>query len=102
MEVKEIISFYINTSNEVLEVDFRLIEDDDNSVRTDEIELIELTSFGLQINHEDTHLSDEDDFEDMDGLDEDFQDDLTMEEVLSFLNEYYIVNPNRLPDPSLF
>jgi hypothetical protein len=32
MEIREIISFYVNTANEVLEVDFRLIEDDDTAV----------------------------------------------------------------------
>ena len=102
MEIREIISFYINTANEVLEVDFRLIEDDDSHVRTDEIELSELQDFGLQINHE--HLDMMDDImEDYDELDEEeLFEELDRDELLSFLTEYYTVNPDKLPDASLF
>jgi hypothetical protein len=103
MEIREIISFYVNTANEVLEVDFRLIEDDDSHVRTDEIELSELQDFGLKINHE--HLDMMDDItEDYDDLDDEKEliEELDRDELLSFLTEYYTVNPNKLPDASLF
>lgn len=103
MEIREIISFYVNTANEVLEVDFRLIEDDDSHVRTDEIELSELQDFGLKINHE--HLDMMDDItEDYDDLydDEEPIEELDRDELLSFLTEYYTVNPDKLPDASLF
>ena len=103
MEIREIISFYVNTANEVLEVDFRLIEDDDSHVRTDEIELSELQDFGLKINHE--HLDMMDDItEDYDDLDDDEEpiEELDRDELLSFLTEYYTVNPDELPDASLF
>ena len=106
MEIREIISFYINTENEVLEVDFRTIDDNDNEVRTAEINLSELEEFGLQINHSmfDVFKEIEDDFEDMGGLDDDFntEDDLSSEEILSFLNEYYTINPTKLPKSGLF
>ena len=103
MEIREIISFYVNTANEVLEVDFRLIEDDDSHVRTDEIELSELQDFGLKINHE--HLDMMDDItEDYDDLydDEEPIEELDRDELLSFLTEYYTVNPDKLPEDSLF
>jgi hypothetical protein len=102
MEIREIISFYVNTANEVLEVDFRLIEDDDSHVRTDKIELSELEDFGLQINHE--HLDMMDDImEDYDELEEEeLFEELDRDELLSFLTEYYTVNPNQLPEASLF
>lgn len=102
MEIREIISFYINTANEVLEVDFRLIEDDDSQVRTDEIELSELQDFGLKINHEHLDMMDDimEDYEDLD--DEDPVEEIDRDELLSFLTEYYTVNPDKLPEASLF
>jgi len=103
MEIREIISFYVNTANEVLEVDFRLIEDDDSHVRTDEIELSELQDFGLQINHEHLDMMDDimEDYDDLDDEEEPIEE-LDRDELLSFLTEYYTVNPNKLPDISLF
>lgn len=102
MEIREIISFYINTANEVLEVDFRLIEDDDSQVRTDEIELSELQDFGLEINHEHLDMMDDimEDYEDLD--DEEPVEEIDRDELLSFLTEYYTVNPDKLPEASLF
>jgi hypothetical protein len=103
MEIREIISFYVNTANEVLEVDFRLIEDDDSHVRIDEIELSELQDFGLQINHEHLDMMDDimEDYDDLDDKEEP-SEELDRDELLSFLTEYYTVNPNKLPDISLF
>jgi hypothetical protein len=103
MEIREIISFYVNTANEVLEVDFRLIEDDDSHVRTDEIELSELQDFGLKINHEHLDMMDDitEDYDDLDDEEEPIEE-LDRDELLSFLTEYYTVNPNKLPDASLF
>ena len=103
MEIREIISFYVNTANEVLEVDFRLIEDDDSHVRTDKIELSELQDFGLQINHEHLDMMDDiiEDYDDLDDEEEPIEE-LDRDELLSFLTEYYTVNPDELPDASLF
>ena len=102
MEIREIISFYVNTANEVLEVDFRLIEDDDSHVRTDKIELSELQDFGLEINHEHLDMMDDimEDYEDLD--DEEPVEEIDRDELLSFLTEYYTVNPDKLPEASLF
>lgn len=103
MEIREIISFYVNTANEVLEVDFRLIEDDDSHVRTDKIELSELQDFGLQINHEHLDMMDDimEDYDDLDDEEEPIEE-LDRDELLSFLTEYYTVNPDKLPEASLF
>ena len=103
MEIREIISFYVNTTNEVLEVDFRLIEDDDSHVRTDKIELSELQDFGLEINHEHLDMMDDimEDYDDLDDEEEPIEE-LDRDELLSFLTEYYTVNPDKLPEASLF
>lgn len=105
MEIREIISYYINTTNEVLEVDFRLTDDEDTDMRTAEIPLLELQEYGLNINHEKLDIIEEleDDFEDMGGLDDDFSDeDFSIEDLVPFLNEYFTVHPEKLPFKDLF
>lgn len=104
MEIKDIITYYVNTSNEVLEIDFRLVQDGDDEIRTDEVPLSELEEYGLKINHEkiETPEEIEDDFDDMMGLDDDFDSEIIIDDLIPFLNEYYTVHPERLPDVSLF
>lgn len=105
MEIREIISYYINTTNEVLEVDFKLTDDEDTDMRTAEIPLLELQEYGLNINHEKLDILEEleDDFEDMSGLDDDFGDeDFSIEDLVPFLNEYFTVHPEKLPSKDLF
>lgn len=104
MEIKDIITYYVNTSNEVLEIDFRLIQDSDDEIRTDEVPLSVLEEYGLKIQHEKIEISEEidDDFEEMLGLDEDFDNQINIDDLVPFLNEYYTVHPERLPTPSLF
>lgn len=104
MEIKDIITYYVNTSNEVLEIDFRLMEDNDDEIRTDEVPLSELEEYGLKYEHEKIEIEEdiEDDFDDMMGLDEDFDNQINIDELIPFLNEYYTVHPERLPSPSLF
>ena len=46
MEIIEIISNYINKDNNVIEVEFRLMGDDDSVARVDTIEFEYLQSFG--------------------------------------------------------
>ena len=46
MEIKELISFYINESTEMLEVTFRLLSDSDDEIRTGQIEISETENFG--------------------------------------------------------
>lgn len=104
MEIKEIVSFYVNEVSETLEVSFRLIGDDDDEIREDQIDLVEVEAFGYNLNNKiDLDLFEDDDDE-YDGTSEydlvdDFKDD---DEVISFLNEYYLIYPDYLPDPELF
>lgn len=106
MEIREILSFYINTTNEVLEVDFRLVDDEDTDMRTAEIPLLELKDYGLKFNHEKIDIIEEmeDDFDDMLGiLDDEFdEDEFSIEELVPFLNEYFTVHPEKLPSKDLF
>lgn len=101
MEVQELFSFYLNPTSNLLEVTFRLIGDEEDTIRTDKIEIQVAEDYGYTLAPE----LDSDFFDD----DEDYEDDfdefdvfLDEDEVINFLNEYYMVNPDLLPDSELY
>ena len=102
MEIKELESFYINETSQTLDVTFRILSDNDDEIRTDQIDLTETKTFGFNFLKDDTDdLWDEDDDEDyFDTYGEEF--DMDEEEMMSFLNEYYLIYPNRLPNTQLY
>jgi hypothetical protein len=100
MEIKEIVSYYVDTENEVLEVYFRTTEDEDDVIRNDEIDLNETKDFAyyLDVKIDDFGILDEE-------YEEEFVDSdivIEPEQIISFLNEYYTVFPDRLPKSELF
>jgi hypothetical protein len=100
MEISEIISYYIHENTRSLEVSFKLSTDSEDEVRNDIISLDEAEDFGYKLIQEDLDL-----FNDEDGEEYDIFDDFeTIDEeiLLMYLNEYYIVNPSRLPKSELF
>jgi hypothetical protein len=102
MEIKELVSFYVNEVSETLEVSFRLVGDNDDEVREDQIDLTEVEAFGYNLNSKiDLDLFEDDEYGDSSDYDliDDFEDE---DEVISFLNEYYLIYPDYLPDPELF
>ena len=103
MEIKELVGYYVNDSSQTLDVTFRLISDSDDIIRTDQIDLGEAESFGMVIESSyDSFDSDDDDY--LDEMIRSYEKDLEIDEdeVVSFLNEYYLVNPKKLPKPELF
>ncbi len=103
MEVVEIISYYIYEEKKSIEVSFRLSYDADDEVRSDVLSIEEAKEMGfdliqedvdLPINEEEDEYSFVEDFFDIETLDEDV--------LITYLNEYYIVNPDRLPNSELF
>ena len=105
MEIREIVSYYINNITETLEVSFRTLDDEDNQLRNGEIPLVEITSFGYDIIKPDSEFLD--DFEDEgDDFFENFLSDnidyIDHQELLSFLNEYYTIYQDKLPKNELF
>jgi hypothetical protein len=102
MEIKELESFYINETSQTLEVTFRIHSDNEDEIRTDQIDLEESKTFGyiLTQNKSDNFYEEEEEEEDYfdEFLDEDFEE----EEIISFLNEYYLIYPKRLPNTQLF
>jgi hypothetical protein len=105
MEIKDLVSFYINESSQTLDVTFRMLTDGEDEIRTDQINFSEIKNFGYDVllNKVDEFedLIDEDEFEydDFSGL---FEDEELDEDVISFLNEYYLINPKSLPKAEFF
>jgi hypothetical protein len=93
MEIIEIVSFHLNNFEQVLEVSFRTNNDTEDLVREDKIPFIEIEDFGYNFHNyvEDNELTEEDEF---------YDDDLFVDEneILSFLNEYYILFIDKLPN----
>ena len=93
MEVAEIISHHIDKIQNIIIVEFKLFGDDDDIVREDFIEYSFFEEFGFDNNNTDIDfLTEEDEWEDDDV------DYITNEEsLITFLNEYYVVYPKKLP-----
>lgn len=95
MEIRELIDYHFNNTSELLEVKFRTLEDNENVYRADKIMYEELDSFGfgeLLKNNNSELEEDEDDF-DFFGSDDMYNED----EIISFLDEYYLIYPERFP-----
>ena len=92
MEIIEILSYKLDPSKDSIIVKFRMNEDSDDELRTDNIELKESDDFGYTLITEDFGFFDDDD-------DNDFMsyEDIDESQLLSFLNEYYMIYPDRVP-----
>ena len=100
MEIKEIVSYYFNGEKNLLEVSFRTIEDEEDVVRMDTIDYSVVESYGFDLITESFDFFDEE-FED-ESYDEQEKIELDQDELMSFLNEYYIVNPDSIPNAEFY
>ncbi len=98
MEIQELIFFYLHENSNQVEVQFRLSIDSDEEIRTDFIDINEATDFGFDLIMEDYNLHEEDEDEEFYWLESPSIDE---DSLISFLNEYYIVNSDKLPNPEL-
>lgn len=94
MEIKEIVSYFMNQDSGILEVSFRTIEDTDEVLRTDQIENNVIEDYGFELTTESFDFFDEE-FENDEVEEEKIE--LDEEELIVFLNEYYTINPHKLP-----
>jgi hypothetical protein len=99
MEIKEIVSYFLNPNSNTLEVTFRTIDDEDDSIRTDNIDysIVEEYGFSVEAEYDITEDIDEDEL-----WEKNYIVELDEEELTSFLNEYYEVNPKLLPKAELY
>lgn len=103
MEIKELVSYYINETSHMLEVTFKTLTDSEDEIRTDQIVLEEIETFGYNISNnfkEDFYDDEDEEFEDM--FDDFEEEELDEDEIVSFLNEYYLIYPKKLPEAQLF
>jgi hypothetical protein len=98
MEIVEIISHYIDKNQNIINVEFKLLGDDEDIVREDIIEYSFFEEFGYD-NKKSYDIFES--FIDEDDEDWEFDDETEYIEnedtLISFLNEYYIVYPKKLP-----
>ena len=97
MEIVEIISYFVNHSTDTIDVRFRFNDDEEDEIRVDVIDLKESDDFGYTLIVEDFDLFMDDEDED-DNLLEDNVDEI---ELLAFLNEYYLIYPEKIPQKDL-
>jgi hypothetical protein len=103
MEIREIIETTVKQP--IIEVKFRLNTDSDEVMRTVEFQITEIEEYGYTILTEDFNLFDIyewDDDEDYKYSDDEFDDlNVDEEELISFMNEYFLIN-DHVPPAELF
>lgn len=94
MEIIEIIFFHLNHKKEILEISFRCNNDPEYKLRESEISYDEIDDLGYTFHLEQNLLENIVKYEFSD-----FDDDLFVDEneILAFLNEFYILNSDKLP-----
>lgn len=100
-EINELVSYFINEENQTLEVTFRFDLDNEDEIRTDQIDLSESTTFGYNLIPNNTDFYN-DRYDDEDDEFEEYYEVVDEDEVISFLNEYYLIYPTKLPKSELF
>lgn len=98
MEIKEIISYFLNTDSNILEVSFRTIDDDDDVLRNDQIDYTLAEEYGYELETESFDFFEDDD------EDEPTTDEIELDEdiLISFLNEYYTINSKSIPKSEFY
>jgi hypothetical protein len=103
MEIREIIETTVKQP--IIEVKFRLNTDSDEVMRTVEFQITEIEEYGYTILTEDFDLFDIDEWDDDEDYkysDDEFGDlNVDEEELISFMNEYFLIN-DHVPPAELF
>jgi hypothetical protein len=100
MEIKEIVTYFLNSDSNILDVSFRTIEDGEDVLRSDSIDYTIVEDYGFELVTESFDFFDEE-FEDDEFLSEE-RVELDQDELMMFLNEYYTINPDSLPKADFF
>lgn len=100
MEIKEIVSYFLNVDSNILDVSFRTIDDNEDVLRNDNINYSIVEDYGFELVTESFDFFDEE-FED-DEIYEEEKVELDESELVTFLNEYYTINPHSLPKAEFY
>jgi hypothetical protein len=111
MKIKEIVDYYYNPKSEIIQVSFRLKEDGEDEIREHEFELdfVEKSGFFILENYDyesnDLPIIYEEDTDEL-IIDEEALEEKEYEvdkiELKDFMDEYYKLNPKKLPPSFLF
>jgi translation elongation factor EF-Tu-like GTPase len=111
MKIKEIVDYYYNPKSEIIQVSFRLKEDGEDEIREHEFELdfVEKSGFFILENYDyesnDLPIIYEEDTDEL-IIDEEALDEREYEvdkiELKDFMDEYYKLNPKKIPSSFLF
>ena len=111
MKIKEIVDYYYNPKSEIIQVSFRLNEDGEDKIREHEFELdfVEKSGFFILENYDyesnDLPIIYEEDTDEL-IIDEEALEEKEYEvdkiELKDFMDEYYKLNPKKLPPSFLF
>lgn len=102
MEIKEIVSYFLSAESNILEVSFRTIDDEDDVLRTDNIDYSVTEEYGFVLESDAFGFYDSEFDEEEDLFKEESKIELDEDELISFLNEYYEINPKSLPKAELY
>lgn len=96
MEIKEVLNYFLNKENNLLEVTFRTIEDSEDLIRVDNIDYSLVEDYGYELESESFDFFGVDDEEDFNA---EFEEEMELDEneLINFLNEYYTINPHAIP-----
>lgn len=100
MEIKEIVSYFLNSDSNILEVSFRTIDDEEDVLRTDNINYSIVSEYGFELETESFSFFSEDFEEDL--ISEENKIELDEDELITFLNEYYTINQNSIPKSQIY
>ena len=95
MEIKEIVEYFVNTETNILEVSFRTIDDGEDEVRVDNIDYSIVSEYGYDLETESFDFFDDED--DDNSYDDEEKIELDVDDLVSFLNEYYTLNESSIP-----
>lgn len=100
MEINELVTYFLNTETNIIEVSFRTIDDSEDVIRIDSIDIEIAEDYGFDLVIEDFDFFGDDFYDELE--EENSKVELDEDELISFLNEYYVINPNSIPKPELF
>lgn len=102
MEINEVVSYFLNRDTNILEISFRTIEDSDDIVRVDNIDFSLTEEYGFDLITDTFDFFDGDFDDDIDDDNEISEVELDEDELISFLNEYYTIHPEYIPEKQIF
>ena len=94
MEIKELITFFVDKEVNILDVTFRLIDDLDDTIRQCQIDYDLAEEYGYSLTNSYLYFPDNENDLDMEEFDE---NEVDKNELINFLAEYFTINPDQLP-----